>query len=77
MTECQVVGVRGYTARVEIGVNERGERTVKLTYLSGDRPGIYNFRGGRLATMERVAEPLGSKKPQQPKTAKAPKKPVQ
>jgi hypothetical protein len=78
MTECQVVGVAGYTDRVEIGVNERGERTVKLTYLSGDRPGIYNFRGGRLATMERVAEPPAPTKPQRAaKTAKAPKKPVQ
>src|SRR5204862_5964737 len=41
MTECQVVAVAGYTDRVEIGGGERGERTVKLTYLTGDRPGIY------------------------------------
>ena len=57
MTECQVVGTIGYTDRVEIGANERGERTVTLTYLSGDRPGIYRFRSGRLVSMERVAEP--------------------
>jgi hypothetical protein len=71
MTECQVVSVAGYTDRVEIGANERGERTVTLTYLSGDRPGTYRFRGGRLVSMERVAEPQAAKKPQRgTKTAK-------
>lgn len=72
MTECQVVQVAGYTDRVEIGANERGQRAVTLTYLSGDRPGIYRFIGGRLASMERVAEqPQQAKKPQKPtKTAK-------
>jgi hypothetical protein len=72
MTECQVVQVAGYTDRVEIGANERGQRAVTLTYLSGDRPGIYRFIGGRLASMERVAEPPQQKKqPQkQTKTAK-------
>jgi hypothetical protein len=63
MTECQVVGIIGATDRVEIGANERGERTVTLTYLSGDRPGIYRFRNGRLASMERVAEPAQPKRP--------------
>jgi len=71
MTECQVVQVAGYTDRVEIGSNERGQRAVTLTYLSGDRPGIYRFIGGRLASMERVAKPMQAKKPQKPtKTAK-------
>jgi len=70
MTECQVVSVAGYTDRVEVSANERGERLVTLTYLSGDRPGIYRFRGGRLASMERVAEPPQAKKPQT-KTAKS------
>ena len=64
MTECEVVRVAGYTDRVEIGGNERGQRTVTLTYLSGDRPGIYRFVGGRLASMERVAEPPQQRKPQ-------------
>jgi len=72
MTECQVVGIAGYTDRVEVSANERGERTVTLTYLSGDRPGIYRFRGGRLVSMERVAEPPQPKKPQRAtKTAKS------
>jgi len=71
MTECQVVQLAGYTDRVEISANERGQRTVTLTYMSGDRPGIYRFVGGRLASMERVAEPPQQKKQQRPtKTAK-------
>jgi hypothetical protein len=75
MTECQVMSVAGNTDRVEIGANTRGERTVTLTYLSGDRPGIYHFRGGRLMSMERVAEPPAPPKPKKPvKTAKVVKK---
>ena len=62
MTECQVVGTIGYTDRVEIAANERGERSVTLTYLSGDRPGIYRFRNGRLVSMERTAEPAPQKR---------------
>jgi hypothetical protein len=69
MTECQVVSVAGYTDRVEISANARGERTVTLTYLSGDRPGIYHFRNGRLTEMQRVAEPAQPK--QRAKTAKS------
>ena len=68
MTECEVVRVAGNTERVEIGSNERGQRSVTLTYMSGPRPGIYRFLGGRLASMERVAEPPQPKKPA--KTAK-------
>jgi hypothetical protein len=68
MTECQVVTVAGYTDRVEIGGDPRGQRLVTLTYLSGDRPGIYRFVNGRLNSMERVAEPTQPKKPA--KTAK-------
>ena len=76
MTECQVVSVAGYTERVEIGAGDRGERAVTLTYLGGDRPGIYRFRSGRLVLMERVAEPAQPKKPQRAtKTAK--KQPAQ
>ena len=71
MTECEVVRVAGYTDRVEISTNERGQRSVTLSYMSGARPGIYRFVGGRLASMERVAEPVQVKKPQKPtKTAK-------
>jgi hypothetical protein len=71
MTECQVVAVAGYTDRVEISADPRGHRLVTLTYLTGDRPGIYRFVNGRLNTMERVGEPPQPKKPT--KTAKAKK----
>jgi hypothetical protein len=71
MTECQVVSVAGYTDRVEVSASPRGERLVTLTYMSGDRPGIYYFRNGRLVNMERVAEAAQPKKPQRAaKTAK-------
>lgn len=71
MTECEVVRIAGYTDRVEIGTDPRGQRTVTLTYLSGERPGIYRFVGGRLATMERVEAPAAPKKQTRPaKTAK-------
>jgi len=70
MTECQVVAVAGYTDRVEISADPRGQRLVTLTYLTGDRPGIYRFVNGRLNTMERVAEPPQPKKPT--KTARKP-----
>ena len=77
MTECQVVSVAGYTDRVEISANERGERVVTLTYLSGDRPGIYRFRSGRLVNMERIAEAPQPKKPQRAaKQAKAKQRPM-
>jgi len=72
MTECEVVRVAGSTDRVEIGTNERGQRSVTLTYLSGGRPGIYRFVAGRLASMERVAEPPQPRKPV--KAARAAKK---
>lgn len=64
MTECQVVQLAGNTDRVEINANERGQRSVTLTYMTGPRPGIYRFLGGRLASMERVAEPPQPAKPQ-------------
>jgi hypothetical protein len=71
MTECQMIAVAGNTDRVEIGADERGERVVTLTYLSGYRPGIYRFRGGRLVSMERVAEPPQQKTQRAAKTKQA------
>jgi hypothetical protein len=75
MTECEVVRVAGYTDRVQINADERGRRSVTLTYMSGDRPGIYHFIDGRLATMERVEVPVAPKKPapRKVKTAKSKK----
>ena len=68
MTECQVVAVAGSPDRVEISAGPGGQRLVTLTYVSGERPGIYRFVNGRLNTMERVAE--------QPQPRRAAKKPA-
>ena len=70
MTECDVVKRAGFPERVEIGANERNERTATLTYMGGPRPGIYSFLEGRLRSMERGPEP-----PPPPKVAKKPAKP--
>ncbi len=66
MTECDVVRVAGVTDKVEITANERGQRTVVLTYVTGARPGIYRFVAGRLVTIERGPEPPPPPKPQRP-----------
>ena len=70
MSECDVVKRAGFPEQVNVGANERGERTVTLTYINGQRPGIYNFTSGRLTSMERAPEP-----PPSARTAKKPAKP--
>lgn len=72
MTECDVVKRAGVASRVEIGANDRRERTVRMTYIGGERPGIYTFTDGRLRSME-----LGPEPPAPPKTAKKPVRPAQ
>ena len=77
MTECDVVKRAGVPERVQIGTNELQERTATLTYLRGDRPGVYTFAAGRLKSMEMADAP-----PDQVKTAKKgkpakPSKPAQ
>ena len=69
MTECEVVRVLGHTDRIEIATNERGQRSVTLTYLTGERPGIYRFVGGQLISLERADE-APAPKPAKPKAAK-------
>jgi hypothetical protein len=70
MTECEVVRRVGQPQRVEIGSDERTERTAVITYLQGVRPGIYRFRAGRLVSIERAPEPpKPEKKPQKPSKA--------
>ena len=73
MTECDVVKRAGIAGRVEIGTNERRERTATLTYINGQRPGIYHFTAGRLprwssARATRAAKP--AKKPASPPSAR-------
>lgn len=57
MTECEVVNRVGVAQAVDIG-NDAGERVTTLTYMSGPRPGVYRFIGGRLKTLERGPEPV-------------------
>jgi len=63
MTECDVVKRAGVADNVQIGANERGERSITLTFLHGARPGIYHFVTGRLKSMERAPEPPAPPKP--------------
>jgi hypothetical protein len=70
MTECDVVKRAGAGGQVQVGTGARGERTATLTFVSGERPGVYNFVDGRLKSMELGPEPVA------PKTAKKPAKPA-
>jgi hypothetical protein len=72
MTECDVVKRAGVADRVEIGANDRRERTATLTYLHGDKPGIYRFTDGRLKSMEMAPEPPAPPKVAKKKPAKPP-----
>jgi hypothetical protein len=76
MTECTVVRVLGAPERIDIGANERGERTARLLYSRGDRPGLYSFTGGQLTQIERVAEAAPAAKPQKKPPAKPVRRPV-
>jgi len=66
-----VVKRAGIAEKVDIGVNERRERTATLTYIHGQRPGVYGFTAGRLTSLERAPEPVAP-----PKPAKKPAKPA-
>ena len=74
MSECEVVGRLGVPENVEIGANERGQRTASLTYIRNTRPGIYRFVAGRLTVIDRAPEPPAPPKPV--KVKKAPKNPA-
>src|SRR5215210_4303369 len=67
MTECEIVKRAGPADRIDIGVNDRGERAATLTYADAIRPGLYRFRSGRLFSIERLPEPSahtnGSRQP--------------
>ena len=45
MTECEVVRSLGPPASIQIGANERGDRTATMIYPAAERP-IYIFTGG-------------------------------
>src|SRR5262245_43208551 len=57
MTECDVVRRAGPVEKVDISADERGERTVVLSYPRGSAAGVYRFVGGRLVSIERAPGP--------------------
>jgi hypothetical protein len=67
MSECDLVRAVGYTGQVQISTNERGERSVVLTYLQGEHPGTYRFVSGRLKSIERAPELPAAARPAAPK----------
>jgi hypothetical protein len=69
MTECDVVRANGHTDRIEVSANERGQRSLTLTYLHGERSGIYRFVAGRLVSLERAEEPPAPAKAAKPRKA--------
>jgi hypothetical protein len=71
MSECEVVRSMGRPGDIQITANQRGDRMVTMTYLTPERP-IYRFVAGRLASIERGAEPP----PPEPVKKKPAKKPA-
>jgi hypothetical protein len=73
MTECEVVATLGPPQSAQIEPRSGDQRVAVLTYLGGDRPGIYRFNGGRLVSIERGSEPPPvEKKPPAKKPRPAP-----
>jgi hypothetical protein len=60
MTECDVVRRAGAPEQLQIGADERGDRSVSITYARGPRPGVYRFAAGRLVSIERGPEAPGA-----------------
>jgi hypothetical protein len=58
MTECEVVRALGQPQSIDV-TSQGGwdQRRIVMTYKAGQRPGIYEFTGGRLTGIERVEEP--------------------
>ena len=71
LTECDVVRRAGAPEQIQIGADERGDRSVVITYIRGPRPGIYRFAAGRLASIERAPEAPGAKAAPKAKAKKA------
>lgn len=72
MTECALVQALGMPERIDLGTTERGERSAKLLYRRGERPGLYSFTSGLLTEIERVEPPEPPPKPQKKPPAKPP-----
>jgi hypothetical protein len=71
MTECDVVLRAGPPEQMDLGTNERGDRAVVITYIRGNRPGVYRFAGGRLYSIERPPGPPPAESKQKGKAKKA------
>jgi hypothetical protein len=71
MTECQLVQLAGQTSMIDIGTNERGERTAVITYPEGERAGTYRFTSGTLVSIE--APPPSAKPAKQSPRKRKPK----
>jgi hypothetical protein len=70
-TECDVVRGIGSPGSVNLSNNARGDRVAVISYMQGQRAGIYTFTGGRLTSIERAPGAVI-----QPKPAKSKKKPA-
>ena len=70
-TECDVVRGIGSPGSVNLSNNGRGDRVAVISYMQGQRAGIYTFTGGRLTSIERAPGAVV-----QPKPAKSKKKPA-
>jgi hypothetical protein len=71
-TECDVVRGIGAPANVNLSNNARGDRVVVITYVQGQRAGIYTFTAGRLSSIERGPEPVAAPKAAKSKAKKKP-----
>jgi hypothetical protein len=52
MSECAVARRLGTPSNVSISAGPKGKRRVVLTYMQGERPGLYSFLSGRLIQMD-------------------------
>jgi hypothetical protein len=72
MTECDVVRRAGPVEQIDVAVDDRGDRTVVLTYVRGPLPGVYRFTGGRLVSVERAPVAPSAPAKSQKATSKKP-----
>jgi len=72
--ECDVVRGIGAPASVSLSSSPGGDRVAVVTYLQGQRAGIYTFTAGRLSSIERA--PQAEPAPKTARSAKPKKKPA-
>ena len=73
-TECDVVRGIGPPASVNLSSNPGGERVAVVSYLQGQRAGIYTFRSGRLSSIDRAPEQPAPPRAAKPKARSKAKK---